>query len=160
MVKKNKMYHDKEYLKLVDNILKNGIKKEDRTGTGTISLPFPQMRFNLSNNSIPLLTTKKMHTRSIIYEILWYLRGDTNIKYLNDNGVRIWDDWANKDGNLGDIYGSLWRSFPPPEGYYPICRRKVDTDETKPSNLAKNTPTIDVVGKHTNKTFTNKQNLE
>lgn len=103
------MYHDKEYLKLVDDILKNGIEKEDRTGTGTISLPFPQMRFNLSNNSIPLLTTKKMHTRSIIYEILWYLRGDTNIKYLNDNGVRIWDEWASSTGDLGPIYGKQWR---------------------------------------------------
>ena len=112
------MYHDKEYLKLIDDILKNGIEKEDRTGTGTISLPFPQMRFDLSGGCIPLLTTKKMHTRSIIYEILWYLRGDTNIKYLNDNGVRIWDDWALPDGSLGKIYGYQWRHWDTKDGNY------------------------------------------
>lgn len=105
------MYHDEEYTGLVKRILRKGMQKTDRTGTGTISLPFQQMRFDLSNNSIPLLTTKKMHTRSIIYEILWYLRGDTNIKYLNDNGVRIWDEWANENGDLGPIYGKQWRDW-------------------------------------------------
>ncbi len=105
------MYHDEEYLGLVKHILDEGIQKGDRTGTGTISLPFQQMRFDLSNQSIPLLTTKKMHTRSIIYEILWYLRGDTNIKYLNDNDVRIWNEWADENGNLGPVYGKQWRDW-------------------------------------------------
>lgn len=105
------MFHDEEYLRLVADILKQGIEKSDRTGTGTISLPFQQMRFDLSNNSIPLLTSKKMHTRSIIYEILWYLRGDTNTKYLNDNGVKIWNEWADENGDLGPIYGKQWRDW-------------------------------------------------
>lgn len=104
-------YHDEEYLGLVEYILEDGIQKTDRTGTGTISLPFQQMRFDLSDNSIPLLTTKKMHTRSIIYEILWYLRGDTNIKFLNDNDVRIWNEWANEHGDLGPVYGKQWRDW-------------------------------------------------
>jgi thymidylate synthase len=116
--------HDEEYIKLVENILDNGIVKGDRTGTGTISLPFQQMRFDLSENSIPLLTTKKMHTRSIIYEILWYLRGDTNIKYLNDNGVTIWDEWADENGDLGPVYGAQWRNWP----YVSGCRIDYETD--------------------------------
>lgn len=111
-------HHDEEYIGLVEHILEEGIQKGDRTGTGTISVPFQQMRFDLSNNSIPLLTTKKMHTRSIIYEILWYLRGDTNIKYLNDNGVHIWDDWALDDGSLGKIYGHQWRHWDTNDGNY------------------------------------------
>jgi len=106
-----KKYHDKEYLDLVNAVLTHGKIKEDRTGTGTVSLPFQQMRFDLSGGSIPLLTTKKMHTRSIIYEILWYLRGDTNIKYLNENGVKIWDDWADSNGDLGPVYGKQWRDW-------------------------------------------------
>ena len=105
------MLHDEEYLGLVKFILDEGIQKCDRTGTGTISAPFEQMRFDLSNNSIPLLTTKKMHTKSIIYEILWYLRGDTNIKFLTDNGVRIWNEWADESGDLGPVYGKQWRDW-------------------------------------------------
>ena len=116
--------HDEEYIKLVEHVLENGIVKGDRTGTGTISLPFQQMRFDLSENSIPLLTTKKMHTRSIIYEILWYLRGDTNIKYLNDNGVTIWDEWADENGNLGPVYGAQWRAWP----YVSGCRINYEND--------------------------------
>lgn len=100
-----------QYLDLMNTVLKNGVKKEDRTGTGTISVFGYQMRFNLQNG-FPLLTTKKLHTKSIFYELFWFLNGDTNIKYLNDNGVSIWNEWANKNGDLGHIYGYQWRSWP------------------------------------------------
>lgn len=102
-------YHDDEYLNLVSEVLHHGTEREDRTGTGTIGLFGKQMSFDLTNGSIPLLTTKKMHTRSIIIELLWYLRGETNIKYLQDNGVRIWNEWADDNGDLGPIYGEQWR---------------------------------------------------
>ncbi len=99
-----------QYLNLLNHVLENGVKKEDRTGTGTISTFGYQMRFNLANG-FPLLTTKKLHLRSIIYELLWFIKGDTNIKYLNDNKVRIWNEWADEAGNLGKIYGYQWRSW-------------------------------------------------
>lgn len=108
-----------QYLDLLNNVMTNGIKKKDRTGTGALSIFGYQMRFDLDRH-FPLLTTKKLHLKSIIYELLWFLKGDTNIKYLNDHGVRIWDEWADETGDLGHIYGYQWRSWPQPDG------RKID----------------------------------
>jgi len=105
-----KQYHD-----LMRHVLNSGIKKTDRTGTGTVSVFGYQMRFNLEDG-FPLLTTKKVHTKSIIHELLWFLKGDTNIKYLKDNGVSIWNEWADAEGNLGPVYGYQWRSWPTPSG--------------------------------------------
>lgn len=120
------------YLELLQLVLDTGTKKEDRTGTGTLSIFGHQSRYDLEKG-FPLLTTKKLHLRSIIYELLWFLNGDTNIKYLNDNGVSIWDEWADENGDLGPVYGAQWRSWPTRTG------EKID-QITEVMNQIKNNP--------------------
>ena len=120
----------KQYLGLLEHVLGNGVEKRDRTGTGTISVFGYQMRFNLEEG-FPVLTTKKLHLRSIIHELLWFISGDTNIKYLKENGVRIWNEWADEDGNLGPVYGYQWRSWPSADG------RKIDQLAEVISNIKK-----------------------
>ncbi len=122
----------KQYLDLVRHVRNHGIRKEDRTGTGTLSVFGYQMRFDLSAG-FPVVTTKKVHLRSIIYELLWFLRGDTNIQYLHDNKVSIWDEWADENGDLGPVYGHQWRSWPAADG------RKID-QISQVINQLKNNP--------------------
>ncbi|MFZ2286506.1 MAG: thymidylate synthase [Bacteroidales bacterium] len=121
----------KQYLELLNHVMEHGMEKRDRTGTGTISTFGYQMRFDLSGN-FPLMTTKKLHLKSIIHELLWFLGGSTNIKYLQDNGVRIWNEWADADGNLGPVYGYQWRSWPAADG------RAIDQIRSVTESLKKN----------------------
>lgn len=124
----------KQYLQLLQHIVDNGTPKSDRTGTGTRSVFGYQMRFNL-DEGFPLLTTKKLHLKSIIHELLWFLAGDTNIKYLNDNGVRIWNEWADENGDLGHIYGYQWRSWPAADGtFVDQIQQVTDTLRTDPDS--------------------------
>ena len=124
----------KQYHELLQRVLDEGTKKEDRTGTGTISVFGHQMRFNLEDG-FPMVTTKKLHLKSIIYELLWFLKGDTNIKYLNENGVRIWNEWADANGDLGHIYGYQWRSWPDyAGGHIDQIAEVVDTIKTNPDS--------------------------
>ena len=133
MLPKNPLFVDmKQYLDLMQHVLDNGAQKHDRTGTGTISIFGYQMRFNLQEG-FPMVTTKKLHLKSIIHELIWFLSGDTNIKYLKDNGVKIWDEWADENGDLGPVYGSQWRSWPKPDG------SKID-QITQIINTIKNNP--------------------
>ncbi len=120
----------KQYLDLLDHVLKTGVEKSDRTGTGTISVFGYQMRFNLQEG-FPLLTTKKLHLKSILHELLWFISGSTNIGYLKDNGVRIWNEWADSEGNLGPVYGYQWRSWPASDG------RKIDQLENVIESIKK-----------------------
>jgi thymidylate synthase len=129
----------KQYHALMKEILENGTSKEDRTGTGTISVFGHQMRFRLEDG-FPMVTTKKLHLRSIIHELLWFLKGDTNIKYLKDNNVSIWDEWADKDGNLGPVYGKQWRSWQTPDG------RSIDQISNVIEQIKKNPDRSSLVG--------------
>lgn len=124
-----KQYHD-----LMQHVLQNGTQKHDRTGTGTISVFGYQMRYDLQKG-FPLVTTKKIHLRSIIHELIWFLKGDTNIKYLKDNGVSIWDEWADENGELGPVYGSQWRSWPKPDGgHIDQISQVIDQIKTNPDS--------------------------
>ena len=124
----------KQYLNLIEKVMNEGVLKEDRTGTGTKSIFGHQMRFDLSKG-FPCVTTKKLHMKSIIHELLWFLKGDTNIKYLKENGVRIWDEWADENGNLGNVYGYQWRSWPTPDGeHIDQIKNVIDTLKANPNS--------------------------
>jgi thymidylate synthase len=123
----------RQYLDFLRHIRQSGARKEDRTGTGTLSVFGYQMRFDL-NLGFPLVTTKKLHLRSIIYELLWFLKGDTNVKYLRDNAVTIWDEWADADGNLGPVYGKQWRSWPTADGSIDQLSRVLEQLKSNPNS--------------------------
>jgi len=124
----------KQYLDLMQLVLDEGAQKHDRTGTGTLSIFGHQMRFNLQEG-FPLVTTKKLHLKSIIHELIWFLSGDTNIKYLKDNKVKIWDEWADENGDLGPVYGSQWRSWPTPDGgHIDQIAKAIDTIKNNPDS--------------------------
>jgi len=123
----------KQYLELLDRVITTGVKKEDRTGTGTVSVFGHQMRFDLEKG-FPLLTTKKLHLKSIIHELLWFLSGDTNTKYLTENGVRIWNEWADEDGNLGRVYGYQWRSWSAEDRNIDQIKQVIESIKTNPNS--------------------------
>jgi thymidylate synthase len=124
----------RQYLDLLNHVLDNGVRKDDRTGTGTISVFGHQMRFNLEEG-FPVLTTKKLHLKSIIHELLWFLKGSTNIQYLQENGVRIWNEWADENGELGPVYGYQWRSWPTANGgYIDQISKVVESIKTNPDS--------------------------
>lgn len=124
----------KQYLDLLDHVMKNGVRKPDRTGTGTISVFGYQMRFDLAEG-FPVMTTKKLHLRSIIHELLWFLKGETNLNYLHENNVSIWDEWADKNGELGHIYGYQWRCWPIPDGgHIDQIARTIDSIRNNPDS--------------------------
>jgi len=123
----------KQYLELLERVISTGTKKEDRTGTGTTSVFGHQMRFNLEDG-FPLLTTKKLHLKSIIHELLWFLSGETNTKYLTENGVRIWNEWADKDGNLGPVYGYQWRSWSAEGRNIDQIKQVIESIKTNPNS--------------------------
>lgn len=123
----------KQYLDLLDHVLKKGTEKSDRTGTGTISVFGYQMRFDLEDG-FPLLTTKKLHFKSVIHELIWFLKGDTNVKYLQDNGVSIWNEWADENGSLGPVYGSQWRSWPSVDGNIDQISELIDSIKNNPDS--------------------------
>lgn len=123
----------KQYLDLLDHTLKNGIKKDDRTGTGTISTFGYQMRFNMQDG-FPILTTKKLHIRSILHELLWFIKGDTNLKYLHDNNVTIWDEWADENGDLGPVYGHQWRKWTTRNGNIDQLSQVIDSIKNNPNS--------------------------
>lgn len=127
-------YHDRQYLELVRTVLDKGVYKPNRTGVGTLSIFGHQMKFDLRDQTIPMLTTKKMFTRGIIHEILWYLQGADNIKYLKDNNVTIWDEWAREDGGLGPVYGFQWRKWPTATGDIDQIARLVDKLKNNPND--------------------------
>lgn len=130
----NRYLKMKQYLQLLEHILEHGTDKSDRTGTGTRSVFGYQMRFNLADG-FPLVTTKKLHLKSIIHELLWFLKGDTNVRYLQENGVRIWNEWADEDGNLGHIYGYQWRSWPDyKDGFIDQFSEAIETIKTNPDS--------------------------
>jgi len=129
-----KVYHDRIYLDLLRDIFSKSNSKEDRTGTGTLSVFGRDMRFDLRDNIVPILTTKKMHIKSIVHELLWYLTGETNIKYLQENGVRIWNNWADENGDLGPVYGKQWRAWATPSGDYDQIQTAINTIRTDPDS--------------------------
>lgn len=151
--------HDNEYLKLMQLVIDTGTWNQNRTGIRTKSIFGPQMRFDLRDGSIPLLTTKHMHIRSIVHELLWYLMGTGNIKYLQDNGVRIWNEWSSIDNHLGPVYGTLWRAFPPPNTFHPISNKTV-VDDTNIRTWLTTDSSLLTLGKYSNQQFTNIQGKE
>ena len=152
--------HDKQYHDLIEYVLQNGVVKPNRTGVDTIGIFGYQMRFNLRDGTIPMITTKKMHTRSIIHEILWYLQGSGDVEYLKQHQVTIWDEWKDGNNQLGPVYGAMWRAYPPPRQFSPTPKRNV-VDNTNMRSWKESEPKVPLsAGKYINQTFTNCQGLK